>query len=500
MAASNEPSNQKAKFSWLTRTNLLWAGNLLLVIGLLILAYRGLFNRYWADDWCYNWNFQDLGIIRTLEGYYDILLYASNRFSLTFFSWVFYNLGVFGVQILPALVIGLWVGGTYQLCGNLVRLFRSPVGKAERFFLSSLLVYATLFMAPNQFQILYWRSAVMPYTFPLLSLIFILTVITRHMLKPYKEWWIGMFAGLMTFIAVGFSEIGGTFILGVLTILLALILIFKKRLPTSFSRAVMPLGVALAAGLIALTILAVCPSNELRRVNSYYELASPLEVPVVALRLTIQYINSYYTGYILPVLVLVAAGAFFSAGKVVTGEGGPVISLKKRGLLAAVILVAAFLACYAMLLPSSYAEQAIPEEGRAMIIGCFTLTFTTLLLSLLTGQWAGEMITRQKRLSSWMVSAVSLILFLGLAAYAVRTYTYPIKTIPFFEKRAQVWDERDAAIKQAVAEGKKDVDVREIDSYMGVLELHPQPNWVNGCAAQFYGLEEIRSTIPWEGE
>lgn len=498
METSTGPLNPKPKFNPLSRTNLIWGGNILLVIGFVILAYRGVFNRYWADDWCYNWNFKDLGLIGTLEGYYNILLYASNRYSLTFFSWVFYNLGIFGVQILPVLVIGLWVGGAYQLSGNLVKLFKAPVGKAERFFLASLLVYATLFMAPNQFQILYWRSAVMPYTFPLLSLLFLLTVITRHMSKPYRGWWIGLFAGLMAFIAVGFSEIGGTYIMGVLAILLMLVLIFKKRLPHFFQRAVSPLSIALAAGFVALLVLALCPSNELRRVYSYYEMIPLVELPGLVLSMTVTYIKSYYLGYTLPILMLAVTGAFFSAGKVVTGGGRPAVSWKKRGLLVFILLVSAFLACIAMLLPSAYVEHAVPEEGRAMIIGCFTLTLTTLWLALLAGQWAGEVISRQKWISGWMLSAAGLLLFLGLAAYAARTYTYPIKTIPFFEKRAQVWDERDATIRQALAEGKRDVDVREIDSYAGVLELHPQPNWVNGCAAEFYGLDEIRSTIPWD--
>lgn len=49
-----------------------------------------------------------------------------------------------------------------------------------------------------------------------------------------------------------------------------------------------------------------------------------------------------------------------------------------------------------------------------------------------------------------------------------------------------------------MAEGKKDVEVREIDSCMGVLELHPEPNWVNNCAANIYGLDTIRSTLPWD--
>lgn len=368
-----EPSigvyDHKPIFNLLSRTSLIWGGTISLVHGFGIPANRGIINRYWADDRCHYWNFKDRGLIGTLEGCYNILLYAFNRFSPTFFSWVVYNLGIFRVKILPALVIVLWVGGTYQLSGNLVRLFQARVGKAERCYLSSLLPYATLFMAPNQVQILYRRAAVMPYTFPPLSLIFLLSVITRHMLKPYRRLWIGLFAGLMSFIAVGFSEIGGTYIMGVLVILLALVLIFKKRLPPSFQWAVFPLSIAL--GLVAKLVLALCPSNELRRVYSYFE-------PIPLVRLP------------------------------------------------------------------------------------------------------------------------GLVLFLGLAAYAARTYTHPINTIPFFEKRAHVWDERDATIRLALTEGRRDGDVRDIDNNAGVLELHPQPNWVNRCAAEVYCLDEKRSTIPWD--
>ena len=68
----------------------------------------------------------------------------------------------------------------------------------------------------------------------------------------------------------------------------------------------------------------------------------------------------------------------------------------------------------------------------------------------------------------------------------------------FFEKRAEIWDERDLLIGQAVDQGLSSVEVREIDSYIGVLELHPQPNWVNNCAAEFYGIGEIKATLPWD--
>jgi hypothetical protein len=69
-------------------------------VGLFYFAYLGIFTRYWQDDYCYNADFQRLGLIGTLKGYTYITTYASNRLSLTFFSGLFYYLGVLGAEIL----------------------------------------------------------------------------------------------------------------------------------------------------------------------------------------------------------------------------------------------------------------------------------------------------------------------------------------------------------------------------------------------------------------
>jgi hypothetical protein len=62
-----------------------------------------------------------------------------------------------------------------------------------------------------------------------------------------------------------------------------------------------------------------------------------------------------------------------------------------------------------------------------------------------------------------------------------------------------VWDQRDRQIRAAVARGEKDVLVLPIDSQYigGLLEFYPQPNWVNLCAAQYYGIDVIRATESW---
>ena len=41
---------------------------ILFLAGVALFAYLGIYNRYWADDWCYNADLHDLGFINTVKG------------------------------------------------------------------------------------------------------------------------------------------------------------------------------------------------------------------------------------------------------------------------------------------------------------------------------------------------------------------------------------------------------------------------------------------------
>ena len=59
---------------------------------------------------------------------------------------------------------------------------------------------------------------------------------------------------------------------------------------------------------------------------------------------------------------------------------------------------------------------------------------------------------------------------------------------------ATAWDLRDAQIRQAVAEGTKDLVVIQLDSVGNVGEYKGfgGPNyWINICAADYYGLHTL---------
>src|SRR5512132_4418584 len=88
-------------------------GLILFLSGLGLFAYLGFYNRYWADDWCYNADLKQLGFWGTIKGYTYITTYASNRYSLTLFSGLFYALGLLGVQIMTLAVIASWALGLF---------------------------------------------------------------------------------------------------------------------------------------------------------------------------------------------------------------------------------------------------------------------------------------------------------------------------------------------------------------------------------------------------
>jgi len=476
---------------------LLWGGIVLVGIGLGLLAYRGIYNRFWADDWCYNAQIKLRGIFGAIQGYYDVTMYSANRFSLTLFSGLFYHLGIVGVKVLPLLIILIWVGSVFGIVKRIDTFISNSRNHFQQLLIAMVLVYVTLFIAPNQFQILYWRSAVLPYTFPLLFINFILLILANSVISKRNKIVDGILISTLTFLGVGFSEIGGTYILGIVGIILLGLLLSKKKALTNRGNLLTLVIIAFFSGVVAYGIMAASPTNAIRYSMHYYDPPSIIELPFLTLKLTSQLIFNFYKSYFLPLTILTLFG--FSIG--INQTFSPPLFQKIRfisfGKFIGIFSLVTVGICYCMLVPSAYIEKAVPEEGRALILSTYLLVVFTFIIATSVGRWIGQYILGWKLFRSLSLKIFLLSLFLIFTIYTVRTYTYVLKTIPFYEKRAQVWDERDVTLRTAAKMNQRIVEVREIDSYMGVMELHPDPNWLNYCAADYYGVGEIRSTLPW---
>src|SRR4030095_7069153 len=96
--------------------------------------------------------------------YTYITTYASNRFSLTFFSGLFYALGLFGVQIMTLLVIALWSLGLFIILLHVQALTRYTFSHLQLGLITAALVYYPIYLTPHLYQSMYWRSGLLPYT------------------------------------------------------------------------------------------------------------------------------------------------------------------------------------------------------------------------------------------------------------------------------------------------------------------------------------------------
>src|ERR1700690_1544069 len=167
------------------------AGSLILVccaavIGLGLLAYIGIYNRYWADDWCYNLDFKNMGVLGSLKGYFftgenAIRGYSTNRYSLTLLAGLLYIPGILGVQLTAVLVIVLWIVGLIWTLFNFSKLYKPftwSAGVAGALFL----LCFDLYFSPQRFQVLYWRSGI-HYSFTIILGLYIAALITFQMTR-----------------------------------------------------------------------------------------------------------------------------------------------------------------------------------------------------------------------------------------------------------------------------------------------------------------------------
>jgi hypothetical protein len=157
-----------------------------------------------------------------------------------------------------------------------------------------------------------------------------------------------------------------------------------------------------------------------------------------------------------------------------------------------VVFGIAFALIAAAYAPSAYIEQ-VPPAPRTRIIMRFIL-----IAALGINSWLIGYLPRQYLHAKWH-NLVALFLLLLCYAYAARSIAVTAEKINIYMQRARIWDERDQVINLARDQGILEIDVRGIDGLPvgGIRDFKAKPgNWINGCAAKYYGVNEIRATLP----
>jgi hypothetical protein len=457
-------------------------------IGLAAFAYLGLYNRYWADDWCYNTDFKHQGVLTAVGNYFATgdeahRGYSTNRYSLTLFSGLLYLFGISGTQVLASLTILLWLGGLIWIAHNLNQAKHST-SDSILLLSSGLLLFYTLYLSPQRFQILYWRSGVLPYSWTILFGLLILGFITSQLVRERPAKIINYAIAPVAFLGGGFSEIGCAFLFSGLTILVLSAWRAKRRLQNWALKIYSTSLTAWIFLLIAMITLILSPSN-MR--SGALATSNLFLVPIFSARYAINFTLYSFVGSPFPHIVLfttfVGLG-YLSRQIIPMGH-----EIKKPSRVVLATLLVTFLLVSSIQAPTAY-FYGTPPDPRGQSLSRFVILTGLAMVAWVFGITALTKFSRT-------LGLLPPILLLMCCLYTFRATLNIYKELPGFVERAQLWDNRDAQIESSIAQGATQIEISAIDTNQintrDIIRSRDFGEWVtNACGVKYYDAEALK--------
>jgi hypothetical protein len=462
-------------------------------VGLLsIYGIKGLSSRYAQDDYCYGYKVRDMGFWNMqIQSYIHTNQYNSDRYSLTLVhSLVELSGGPKTVPILPTLEILAWFACLFFVFYQIGQVVYSRAVYLVAGLSALTIVFFTFYLAPNQYQNLFWLSAMQTYTTPLVlaTLLFGLLIATARAQKLKLPAAIGL--GLLAFLAGGFSETTGLWQFTCWSLILGWALIYRKRSIVA-RNAIRPTLILIGAVTLSLIVMLFCPANF--KANGDYIHPGLITFITQSLAFGADFIWFALKGTPLPYLIVFILGFFANASREAR------VGLNAKNTLIEILV--AVLILYALsvvtMLPSMYASSHYPGD-RSLLSVEFTLVVSLFFI----GWKIAELfsIVWPTAFSSRIFNIFVGLLGLALCVYMVRVIPRVYDKLPAYQARAQAWDLRQALILKEKAAGIENVTAPAFDSIYGITELHYEAsNWVNQCAAYYYGVQTITTVDNYAG-
>ncbi len=462
---------------------------IVLIAGLLfIYGIKGFYSRYAQDDYCYGYRVKFNGFWNAqVESYFGRTEYSSDRYSLTLLYGINEEIG--GPKFIPYLP-GLEILG---LVGGLTYLIYSLFKPTRQLFLSvmaaTILSFFTFYLSPNRYQNLFWLSAIHTYLTPIVLTILMIALIIQMTLTRKLMALNVMILGFLGLLAGGFSETTTIWQVSIWSLAIVGLFIFNRKL--LFTNAKEPLITALAASILAAILMIINPSNSVR--GAHYQHAGFLSIITQSLFFGEEFIRVSVKAAPLPFSVILLFGFWLSASQRLN-----IVPNARKYILAIVAtILVVFLLCVATMVPYLYVMGVYPGD-RALFPAHF---------GLVCGLFAVGWFLPKLILSLWpkvQSLKVSLLLFvligIGLFAYMARALPRVYRDLPLFQARAQAWDARQQMILDAKAAGESEIIIPQFDSIYGITELKTDSNnWINLCAAKYYGVESISAVDGYLG-
>lgn len=483
----DDPGVLQKNFDWLS--SLFFLGVLSASIPLTVYAYLGSFSRYLADDYCAStYLFTSQNIVEaTLRAY---SLWA-NSYSRLMFSQIIELGGVNGIRLMAGVEILVWTLLLTWMFFELGKLLRIQVPKSGYAWLACMAIALSLYQTSALYQILYWRTGLIPYSLPLLWFVAIAAYFLRYVEKPHEKSGAlraGIIFVILVFFAGGLSETTSGLQVGALFV--AVLLVWWTKQLHRRRDALAFLVAGLITAILAISIMAASPgtSNRLNRIMNNTPIDNPVALSGDVILYTSQFLLDVVESY--PSLVLVALAVSFGITFLALSasrQDPPSIPISYLRTALLVIPIVIFIVIGFSYAPSAFVRTFPAARAR------FASHFVLMLGLIIEGGVLGILAAQVRSVVnlSWIRVAVAFL----LAALIV----HPIRVTPGvyahryeYQSFADQWDARHALIQQAMANGETDLVVVQLDAPGGVGEYKGNPrDWINRCVARFYGLNSI---------
>ena len=462
-------------------------GLVLSLTGVSLFAYLGYYNRTWADDWCYNADFRNLGFLETVRGYLYNITYTPSRYSVTIFAGLLQAFKTLGLQLMTPLTILFWVARLAYLFYNFAYLAGYRLSKWLVILASATIVYFSIYLSPQIYQSLYWRTGMLTYTTPLVFIPWIFVFISEQSKREKTSPIWTAFIFVLALLGGGFSEASCTVLvstLGLYTLVAGIG--YRQKRPWAVKTFV-PALVALVGALLAMALLVFAPTTQIRK-ERYGAPAGLVELAVLLYQFTYAFFVMSIKDY--QNLVIIAMSVF--SGFLFFPSVRVDKPLKILLLAALVGLLAVFLVT-ASLAPSAYVERGLPAD-RTIIIPRFIAVF-----GFVVAGWLSGLALREMYSAKWL-ETLAVVLLLVSYVYPLYSLRVTAEKIPVYAQRAQAWDAREAKIQAAIANGDERVDVLAIDGLPvgGIRDFDPPGKtgfWITKCAMDYYDIR-LRVLLP----
>lgn len=272
-------------------------------------VYLGQFSRIIADDYCYMARYHSLGlwsgVLQEFNGW-------SGSYAALIFKGIIAPLDVLAPRVLPAVIIALWLAGSYWLVFQVLAHLKIDHSRRTLALTLAAFIVTASVHALHSTQSIYFYSASARHTLPiaLLTIYLALAYWTIRRADGRRFYWGVITGGLLCFISAGGSEVFVTFQTVFLTLCLLMNMAFLRNGVRRAGRLVF--GVGWLTTLVGLAIQLGSPGAAVRSDRLYARFGvGPLDWDMTSLASKTLNWSVDYIGYpqiFLGFILLVAVG------------------------------------------------------------------------------------------------------------------------------------------------------------------------------------------------